>query len=539
MALNTTNLITFKRGTENLLPTSGVIKDAFYLTTDTHRLYIGVDDTHTALLNSAVRVYATIAALQNDKQYLPVKGDIAYIENDNNNNLLNALVMYNGTAWIQINTPFDDSEVKGLITAATNAANAAQATANAAMPKAGGTFEGAVFGVTPDKTNGNAKALVTKEYVDNAVTGLEIGTYATTEYVNTEVGKAIGAAANAQSTANTANATAERAEGKADANAKTIGTLGEKAADVVSYIDTVKATADAAAVKSVVDGQISGLDTKIGNTNSALEGVKTTADNAMPKAGGESFGAAVSYAEGVTPTDNAHLTTKSYVDGAVNDAKTELIGGATKTTLKAIEDAHTTDIGNINSQIAEIKGNMDSLANVMNFIGVSLTDPLSENGPTFTNLDNYEAEIGDVILFDQEEYVYDGSKWVKFGAASADTAAIAALENRIKTNEDNIGLNDKDIADLQAADATINSNIEAVSKVANAAAKQSDFTTYVTNNDAALKVVADKVNHETTGLAKTYDLASKAATQTALTNEVTARENAVKEVVDQLTWGSF
>ena len=38
MALDTTNLITFKRGTENQLPTTGVIKDAFYLTTDTHRL---------------------------------------------------------------------------------------------------------------------------------------------------------------------------------------------------------------------------------------------------------------------------------------------------------------------------------------------------------------------------------------------------------------------------------------------------------------------------------------------------------------------
>ena len=528
MALNTTNLITFKRGTENLLPTSGVIKDAFYLTTDTHRLYIGVDDTHTALLNSAVKVYATIADLQNDKQYLPVKGDIAYIESDNNNSFLNALVMYNGTAWIQINTPFDDTEVKELITAATNAANAAQATAKAAMPKTGGTFTGEVLGVTPNKTSGNAKALTTKEYVDEAVSGLTGGVYATKKYVDGEVGKATAAAGNAQSTANTAKTTAERAEGKADANAKTIGTLGEKAADVVSYIDAVKATADAAAVKSVVDGQIGGLDTKITNTNTVLNGVKETAEAAMPKAGGNFTG------DTLTKKGVAIATTED-----VEAAKTALVGGATSKTLKAIEDAHATDMGNINSQIAEIKGNMDSLANVMNFIGVSSTDPLGENGPTFTNLDNYEAEIGDVILFEQEEYVYDGSKWVKFGAASADTAAIAALEARIKANEDNIVLNDKDIADLQKADANINSKINGVEATANAAAKNSDFQNYVTTNNAALKEVADKVNHETTGLAETYDLASKAATQTALTNEVTARENAVKEVVDQLTWGSF
>lgn len=531
MALDKTNLITFKRGVENLLPTSGVIKDAFYLTTDTHRLYIGVDDTHTALLNSAVKVYATIADLQNDKQYLPTKGDIAYIENDNNNNFLNALVMYSGTAWVQINTPFDDTEVKGLITAATNAASAAQATANAAMPKAGGTFSGEVLGVTPDKTSGNAKALTTKEYVDEAVSGLTGGIYATKEYVDIEVGKANTAAGNAQSTANTANTTANRAEGKADANATLIGTLNSEnttATTVVGYIDEVKAIADDAAVKETVDNQIAGLDKKITNTNSTLEDVKATAEAAMPKTGGNFTGNT--------------LTKQGVAIATVEDvatAKTELIGGATNTTLKAIEDAHATDMGNINSQIAEIKGNMDSLANVMNFIGVSSSDPLGEDGPTFDDLNDYEPEIGDVILFDQEEYVYDGSKWVKFGAASADTAAIAALEARIKANEDNIASNDQDILALQGADGTINSRIDAVEATANAAAKNTDFQGYVTSNDAALKEVADKVNHETTGLVATYTLASNAATQTALTNEVTARETAVNEIVAQLTWGSF
>lgn len=537
MALDTTKLITFKKGLESALPKTGAIENGFYLTTDTNRLYIGTAKGTTALLNSAVKVYDKVSDLMNDSrehtatdsQYKPQLGDVAFVQKANDNETsLNALVMYNGTTWVQINTPYNDEGIRNLITAATN-------TANAAMPKAGGTFTGIVLGQTPDKNSGNAKALVTKEYVDAAVTGLEIGDYATKKYVDQEVGKATQAAniantaaGNAQSIANSAKTIAERAEGKADANAKTIGTLGEKAADVVSYIDAVKATADAAAVKSVVDGQIGGLDTKITNTNTVLNGVKETAEAAMPKAGGNFTG------DTLTKKGVAIATTED-----VEAAKTALVGGATSKTLKAIEDAHATDMGNINSQIAEIKGNMDSLANVMNFIGVSLTDPLGENGPTFTNLDNYEAEIGDVILFDQEEYVYDGSKWVKFGAASADTAAIAALEARIKANEDNIVLNDKDIADLQKADANINSRINGVEATANAAAKNSDFQNYVTTNNAALKEVADKVNHETTGLAKTYDLASKAATQTALTNEVTARENAVKEVVDQLTWGSF
>ena len=508
-------------------------------TTDTNRLYIGTATGTTALLNSAVKVYDKVSDLMNDSgqhtatdsQYKPQLGDVAFVKKANDNETsLNALVMYNGTTWIQINTPYNDEGIRNLITAATN-------TANAAMPKAGGTFTGVVLGQTPDKNSGNAKALVTKEYVDAAVTGLEIGAYATKEYVDQEVGEATQAAniantaaGNAQTTANTAKEIAERAEGKANANTTTIGDLGNKATNVVSYIDAVKITADAAAIKSEVNKQVNGLDTKIANTNTALNGVKETAEAAMPKTGGNFTGDI--------------LTKNGVAIATVNDvttAKTELIGGATSQTLKAIEEAHATDMGNINSQIAAIKGNVDSLANVMNFIGVSLTDPLGEDGPTFANteLSDYTAEIGDVILFEQEEYVYDGSEWVKFGAASADTAAIEALEKRIKANEANIASNDNDIADLKTADGNINSRINGVEATANAAAKDADFQAYVTSNNAALKEVADKVNDESTGLAKTYELASNAATQTALANEVTAREKANDEIIAQLTWGSF
>lgn len=537
MALDKTNLVTFKRGLEASLASASIVKDAFYLTTDTHKLFIGLEDGKTALLNSAIKVYDLLSDLKADSQYKPAKGDMAYIENymdGETKKPLNALVLnIDGTTngWTQIN--YSDTEVRELIAANATAIANTNTIAEAAMPKAGGTFTGAVFGVTPDKTTGDAKALATKEYVDNAVTGLEIGTYATTDYVDGQVQTLDGKITTVDTKATNAGNLAATADGKADANAATIGTLNKETmgATIVEYIGKVKDTADAAAVKTVVDGQIEALTGSIGTVDGKVDEVAqdlADLDAATVKA-----------------TDGVFTNTPKVGDVAiatvtdVANVKTEVIGGATLTTLKAIEDKHSQDLVTINSKFDAIQGNVDSLANVMTFAGVSVTDPI-EDGVKFEGATEfYDPDKGDVVIYEAEEYVFDGTEWVKFGSASADTAAIAALENRIKANEDNIASNDKDILALQGADATINSRIDGVEATANAAATKAEFDGYVTSNDAALKVVTDKVNHETTGLAATYTLASNAATQTALSNEVTARENAVNEIVDQLTWGSF
>lgn len=547
MALDKTNLVTFKRGLEASLASASIVKDAFYLTTDTHKLFIGLDDGKTALLNSAIKVYDLLSDLKADSQYKPAKGDMAYIENymaevevdgvvSEVKKPLNALVLnIDGTAagWTQIN--YSDAEVRSLIAANATAIANTNAIAETAMPKAGGTFTNEVLGVTPDKENGNAKALVTKEYVDNAVTGLEIGAYATTEYVNGKVSELDGKIATTDTKATNAGSLAAQADGKADVNAATIGALDKETmgATVVEYIGKVKATADAAAVKTVVDDQISGLDTKIGNVDSKADGIAEDlaelTEAAMPKAGGNFTGDVT--IKGVTAATTADVAT----------AKAEVIGeGATLTTLKAIEDKHAADLATISSKFDTIQGNVDSLANVMTFVGVT-AEEITDTTTTVTIDDKtYTPDTGDVVIDKNgEEFVWDGSKWNQFGSASATTAMIAALEQSISDNADAIDANAGEIEKLIAADVTINSRIDSVSGIANAAATKAEFDGYVASNDAALKVVADKVNHETTGLAATYTLASNAATQTALSNEVTARENAINEIVDQLTWGSF
>ena len=68
----------------------------------------------------------------------------------------------------------------------------------------------------------------------------------------------------------------------------------------------------------------------------------------------------------------------------------------------------------------------------MNFVGTTTVDPTSDNTITINGIDNYSPNIGDVIIYNGEEYVCTSvaagkATWEKFGAATADTAAIAAL----------------------------------------------------------------------------------------------------------------
>lgn len=95
------NNVLFKKGLQAALPTTGTIENGFYLTTDTHRLYIGSNGT-TALLNSAVAFYANEAALTAaTNQFKPAEGDIAFVSD------INALCIYKNSNWVQVNVDTD------------------------------------------------------------------------------------------------------------------------------------------------------------------------------------------------------------------------------------------------------------------------------------------------------------------------------------------------------------------------------------------------------------------------------------------------
>lgn len=93
--------VMFKRGLHKDLPWSSAVNGAFYLTTDSDRLYIGKEDGTLADLNKYVKIIESLA----DGSTLPTgqEGDFLYIKDSN------ILAVYSNNTWKQINVNTNDT----------------------------------------------------------------------------------------------------------------------------------------------------------------------------------------------------------------------------------------------------------------------------------------------------------------------------------------------------------------------------------------------------------------------------------------------
>lgn len=92
--LSTDVKVMFRRGLQENIPSSGATDGAFYLTTDTHRLYVGNSSGTCDLLSQAVVTVANVAALST---YPKVEGQFYYAISEN------VLCTVSGNQYIQIN----------------------------------------------------------------------------------------------------------------------------------------------------------------------------------------------------------------------------------------------------------------------------------------------------------------------------------------------------------------------------------------------------------------------------------------------------
>ena len=92
--------VCFLLGTQEKLNTMMTGKSGtngtFYLTSDTHRLYIGTSDGSVQPVNEGVTTVKNLAALQGLQK--PNAGEFYYLTDEN------ILCVYNGTSWVQINS---------------------------------------------------------------------------------------------------------------------------------------------------------------------------------------------------------------------------------------------------------------------------------------------------------------------------------------------------------------------------------------------------------------------------------------------------
>lgn len=280
--------------------------------------------------------------------------------------------------------------------------------------------------------------------------------------------KAESDAAAAQSKANKAESDAATAQAAAEAAQSTANT---NKTDISNLTNRVKTIEDTYATDEEVAGIKSALEDKItAASNLAQQGVTNaaaaqgTADNALSKATTnatniESLQTAVGNKVD-TSTYTAKISELEVAIGTNATGVTEAKADAKAAQDKA--DANEDLIAGHDTRISGLESKLNNVANAMDFIGVSTTDPdtgivtindVIISGNTDSSLDTVNK--GDVVIFGEKEFVYDGSKWVEFGDATGNASAITALTTRVTTAEGAIKTLQ---TDLDAAEAAIEVN---------------------------------------------------------------------------------
>lgn len=203
---------------------------------------------------------------------------------------------------------------------------------------------------------------------------------------------------------------------------ETVESLGGSGAGSVTEAKEAAAAAQSTANEAKAKAEENA--TNITNLGTSLQEVK---DNYLTKAAfntdKETLNAAIKAADDKGAQGIADAKT---AQDAV-DALELIVGdGIANTTLTAQINTNTQNITDLETRIG-------NLSNVMNFRGVATDEDLSD-------IEN--PEVGDVAIYGDKEYVYaevEGvKKWVEYGDATGNAAAITGLDTRVGTAEGKI-----------------------------------------------------------------------------------------------------
>lgn len=113
-------------------------------------------------------------------------------------------------------------------------------------------------------------------------------------------------------------------------------------------------------------------------------------------------------AKKVDAVEGKGLSTNDY-DAAAVEEVAKIKDKADSTTVEGINTRLTTAEGEIDALQTQITG----LTGAMHFVGTSTTDPMAEGGATVEGHDTFAS--GDVCLYGNKEFVYNGTAWVELG----------------------------------------------------------------------------------------------------------------------------
>ena len=209
------------------------------------------------------------------------------------------------------------------------------------------------------------------------------------------------------------------------------GDVGEELTKLANRVSTIEGLFVDGVAKEATKATQDGAGNVIADTYKTVEEFNTfkTANDEAIKEAKDLASAAVVANETITGGTGTKITFDSK--GLVT--KGEAAGIADITGLQAAldEKALGTDlttlegrVGVNETNISELQTKITGLTGAMHFIGESTTDP--KTGATVTGHAKFAA--GDVCLYENKEFVYDGKKWIELGDEGSHLTKTEAAE---------------------------------------------------------------------------------------------------------------
>ena len=101
--------VSFKRGLQADLPNSNIVDGAFYLTTDTNRLYVGGAHDKLELLNQSIKFYTYDDVFRENSTVPKVEGQFYYLSDKNILCTFAKTKTHPDGEWVQINPDHNDN----------------------------------------------------------------------------------------------------------------------------------------------------------------------------------------------------------------------------------------------------------------------------------------------------------------------------------------------------------------------------------------------------------------------------------------------
>ena len=101
--------VSFKRGLQADLPNSNIVDGAFYLTTDTNRLYVGGANNKLELLNQSIKFYTYDDVFRENSTVPKVEGQFYYLSDKNILCTFARTKTHPDGEWVQINPDHNDN----------------------------------------------------------------------------------------------------------------------------------------------------------------------------------------------------------------------------------------------------------------------------------------------------------------------------------------------------------------------------------------------------------------------------------------------